>query len=407
VKRLIKVFEYDKFYPEEHSLPDSFNDALENFRASKSDFPYYELIKNGIRFCNYVGVIQIGNVTIEVLPKIDKEIEDKDIWQKILIDMLKQSGAIQTDTPSSSNLQLKSNSILDIYIELFIFQCESLLHNGLIKRYRKTEGNKNALKGTLNFGKHIQQNLVHKERFFVNYNTYDDNHLLNQILLKTLKLLYTISHSAQLSSRIGSLLLNFPELPDVKVTDATFEKIEFDRKSASYKSAIDLALLLLLNYHPDVTQGRKNVLALMFDMNVLWEKWVLCRLKKFAPDGINITGQAHEIFWSPSTGNGGSKTLRPDIRIEMGEEVIILDTKWKLPKDGRPSDDDLKQMFAYNLRFGAKRSILVYPGRKPSYAGQFFDAAHGSCELYFLDVVKDGKLVGDGVWDLLKAIEKI
>ena len=53
--------------------------------------PYYSLIHNGVRFNEYVGVIQIGETIIEVLPKADnsqKGADEKKKWRDILIDML-------------------------------------------------------------------------------------------------------------------------------------------------------------------------------------------------------------------------------------------------------------------------------------------------------------------------------
>jgi 5-methylcytosine-specific restriction enzyme subunit McrC len=38
-----------------------------------------------------------------------------------------------------------------------------------------------------------------------------------------------------------------------------------------------------------------------------------------------------------------------------------LDTKWKIPYKDQPADEDLKQMYVYNLQFGAQGSLLVYP----------------------------------------------
>src|SRR5690554_1213343 len=147
-------------------------DAFQRFYGDKG-VPYFDLIHHGIRFKEYVGVIQVGNTIIEVLPKADGNPADevgKNRWREVLIGMLKAVHGFEVQSPSSSSLKLKSNTILDLYVELFIREVEFLLHIGLVKKYRKENGNVHALKGSLQFGKHIQYNLVHQERFFVKFN---------------------------------------------------------------------------------------------------------------------------------------------------------------------------------------------------------------------------------------------
>lgn len=173
-----------------------------------------------------------------------------------------------------------------------------MLHTGLVKKYRKREGNSYSLKGSLQFGKHLSKNIIHQERFYVRYSTYDTVHTLHKVLYKGIKLLKEINTCPDLQNKIGSLLLTFPEMPDIKVTEATFEKIVLNRKTAGYAKAISIARLLLLRYHPDITRGRNNILALMLDMNKLWEQFVFVTIKKEAAEkGISISAQSHKYFW--------------------------------------------------------------------------------------------------------------
>ncbi|HNM05972.1 MAG TPA: hypothetical protein PKK05_23860, partial [Leptospiraceae bacterium] len=345
--------------------------------------PYFSLINNGIRFHEYVGVIQIGDTVVEVLPKADSSFtsgNEKKEWRDVLIDMLLSVGIFDVYAPSSSSLRLKSNSILDLYFELFLKETEYLLHNGLVKKYRNKEGNSSALKGSLQFQKQIQKNLTNAANFYVKYTVYDTEHHLHSILYKTLKLLKQMNTSPALSGRIGSLLLNFPEMPDLNVNEKTFSRIVYDRKTKAYRKALEIARLLLLQYHPDLSSGRDNVLALMFDMNVLWERFVFVSLRNGLDEKFSVTAQKSKPFWKPEGGYFSS--IRPDILIHKKNEnkCIVLDTKWKILLSSNPSPEDLRQMSVYMEYFDAVKSALVYPGKESDVIGMFYGTGLGSEE---------------------------
>jgi len=368
----ITVFEHQSLRTDKGD-PRLTNDQL---RALQSYYgngvSYFSLIHNGVQFNEFVGVLKIGNTLIEVLPKADKYTEDKGSWRSLLIDMLKVVSGFETKSTSNADLKLKPNTLLDLYFELFIKEIEYLLHGGLIKKYRKKEANNTALKGNIIFSKHIQKNVTHQEQFYTSFTTYDVIHPIHQIIYKTLLLLKQININSSLNSRIGGLLLNFPEMPAIKVSEETFDKILFNRKSLSYKKAIEIAKMILLHYHPDLNKGKNDVLALMFDMNVLWEKFVYLSLKKHCPKNYSIIAQSSKNFWKPI---GGRKAkIKPDILIIKGNiECIVLDTKWKNINGYNPSPDDLKQLYIYHHYFKANKVALVYPGNYETRNGVYFD----------------------------------
>lgn len=414
----ITIFEHGTLYENrgEPQLKEGQLKALQLFNPNNK-LPYYSLIHNGVRFCEYVGVIQVGKTIIEVLPKADKgESDDKEKtkWRDILISMLKVSGDFEVRDTSTSTLRIKPNSILDLYFEKFINEVEYLYHNGLIKKYRKTEGNKTALKGRLIFSKDIQKNLVHKERFYVNHTVYDYEHLLHVILYKALKILNKININATLASRIGALLLLFPEMPDRRITLKDFERIVINRKTIVYKNALGIAKLILLNYHPDIKHGRNDVLALMFDMNKLWEKFVYMSLRRElvkwgSLENITIRAQHSADFWKPNN-RERYRTVKADIVIKYEENIVekntveentvVLDTKWKNIDEGYPADSDLQQMFVYNKIYKAKKAALVYPGNWRTVEGEYKHNIEGTDEqnkcslmaLSFENIIKDNKV---------------
>ena len=319
-KESFTVFEHDclRIGRGKQKLTNEQLEALQLFYG-ENGVPFYSLIHHGVRFNEYVGVIQVGKTVIEVLPKADKANPNdesvKTTWRNVLISILHAVGIFDIHAPSNSNLRLRSNSILDLYFDLFIKEVEYLLHRGPVKKYRKTSGNRSALKGSIQFSKHISQNLVHQERFYVRHTIYDTQHDIHAILYKALKLLSFINTNVQLSSRLGTLLLDFPELYDIKISESLFDKIALDRKTEPYRKALEIAKLILLNYHPDVKKGTNNVLALMFDMNLLWERFVYVSLRKHKLANTSIAGQNSRNFWKPQSGYRSK--MKPDIVLNL------------------------------------------------------------------------------------------
>ena len=363
---------------------------------------YFTLTSKGVKFNQFVGVIQVDELTIEILPKVGRNLEkgQKETWQKVLIDMLRTCHWMQVTATEPAALRFKPNSILEAYLEMFVNACEQLYHQGLTRKYRQQEGNVLAWKGKLLFQQQMRQNLVHQERFYTRHQVYDRNNVYNQILLKALKLLPSLGIGPYLKDRVFALLLAFPELEDVKVTEATFAKLVYDRKTAHYRPAMEIAAMLLLNYRPDIRSGHNQVLAILFDMNELWEEYIYRQLARCKKEDWEIRPQRRKTFWQSDNGSR-SKVVRPDIFVQCGDNTLLIDTKWKLPDAATPADADLKQMFVYNEYFNGNHALLLYPNAQhvaePNHnPGKFKDKNDReghihSCGMLYISVLNEAQ----------------
>lgn len=401
-KKFIQVFEYQKLrYDDSGIFRKHHFDAMVKFNELHQN-KYFTIIHKGIRFGSYVGVIQIGGLTIEILPKADNnEKADKNLWQNVLLNMLKVCKHIQVESISETQLKKRYQSILDVYFELYLNEVERLVKKGLIKKYRKNQSNQNALKGKLLFAQNIQHNLVHKEWFYCEHQVYDKNHLLHQILYKGLLILKTFVNDS-LKDKLNRLLFEFQDFENINIQKKHFDKIIIARKNHDYQKAIDIAKIIILNYSPSLNYGNDNLLTLLFDMNTLWEEYIFRILQKHKTDEIEVSFQNSDKFWE-------NKRIRPDIVLKTKNEAFVIDTKWKIIEANNPSDDDLKQMFVYNLHWKAEKTLLLYPktNQIDSNFGTFhFDNLGKKCKLGFVDItneltIKNSKIVATEIYEKL------
>ena len=370
-RKLIRVFEYDEI-----KAGNSYDDVLFDSNHLEAiqlfndqhDHKYFRLTHNGVKFREYVGVLQIGDLIIEILPKTDKNINvesdfnEKEKWGRFLLEMLKISGFIKVDSLTKSYLHFRNSNLFDIYVEHFLIEVESLLYKGLTKKYHSIEGNKTVLKGRLVFSKHLIENLIRKERFYTHHQIYDFEHILNQILLEALNILKSTNYRSSFADKINKFSLLFPEIERTKITIKTFDNLRFNRKTERYRTAISLAKLIILNYCPDIKVGTNNVIALLFNMYDLWQVYIYRMLIKDQDKlaySVKYEYQNKMEYWHSKSFN--DKSIRPDFIIKKEDDTYVLDTKWKIINDKGPSDSDLHQMFVYNLHVLSSKSMLLYP----------------------------------------------
>ncbi|MEC7521169.1 MAG: hypothetical protein VYE22_14930 [Myxococcota bacterium] len=348
----------------EHALGAAEHRALASFADGTAD-RYLSCGRRTVRFGSYVGVLQLGDLSLEILPKADRsEAGGHGRWHRALVHMLRVVGDLGLESQDEAQLRLDPGRLFDLFIQHFLDECERLVHQGLAKGYRTEEGNRTAFRGRLLVPEHARRNAVNAARFYVASPVYDHRNLPNLALHEALRLLDALPISAGARARARGIRHAFPELPAWRPDMAALERVRLTRNTTRYRAALKLARLILFQLAPDVRSGRAPFLALLFDMNALWERYIAALARRLRLPGVEVRTQDSRAFWRLG---GKARPLRPDITLRHpGREspLVVIDTKWKLPAGGQPSSADIKQMFCYHELFDCQTSLLLYPAPK-------------------------------------------
>ena len=317
-----------------------------------------------IQFKNYVGTIALPcGVSIEILPKIAIE-RDERISRKLVIEMLKASGVIPYKTFQNANVKTDELNLFEIYIRLFLNELYVLSQKGFRAGYVNEEANETVLRGKLLFKEQMRYNSAHKERFYVSHDEYNFNRPENRIIKTTLNFVRRISQNEENLRDIRRFLLMFEDIDFSQNTENDFSKCSIDRLTKDYTPILKLCRVFLKKKDFTIYGGDNNVIALLFPMEKLFEKYVAHEMRRYA----KLKGWAlHEQAGGLSLFDNRKFALRPDILLECDGQKMIVDTKWKrLYKDKNSnygiSQADMYQMYAYHTRYtNVSKVVLLYP----------------------------------------------
>ncbi|MEA3295552.1 MAG: McrC family protein [Patescibacteria group bacterium] len=355
-----KVFDEIKTFVLRNSKKED-NDIV-NFLIPAYKKGYGEILKAK----NYVGVIQTKNgITIEILPKIYGVSDDSKDGKEIFLKMLKTLKKSPFKVSNFANLDLLKMPLLDVFINMFLDELDTLIKQGLRKAYIPKSENLFTLKGKLNFNKNIRHNLVHKERFFVEYDEFSADRAENRLIKSTLLFLNQKARSNSTQQRIRKFIFIFDEISESKNIDKDLSKCKSNRLMTHYDTILVWCRIFLKKQTFTNYKGNDIAFAILFPMERIFEDYVAAWLRKNI-DVKSIQLQTQKVIGYLLTNN--KYKMIPDIVFNNGK--IIADTKWKtLNNNNKISQNDLYQMYAYatkpyaddNSKEKTKRIILIYP----------------------------------------------
>ena len=349
--------------------------------------------KNKITAQQYVGVVQVGDLTVEVLPKIDR-IDDDSKIRRNLVAMLAVVRDLRISDGDVAHIATQRSGILEILIRIFCDKLFEQVHKGMLRRYESRSENLNVVRGKIGITEQIRLNSTNPERMFCHFDEFHENIPLNQILKACLRLLARISVDSSNQRKINELLFVLDTVADIAPSALPWHQINFDRTSNRFEPIYKLAELFLKATPPDISGGGTQGFSLFFEMNALFEEYIGRMAKRtFQQEGHSIRLQGPRRYLAVAEKTRREVfALKPDIvALKDKVPVWIMDTKWKvlLPEDAKEgvAQGDMYQMYAYAQRYDCPDIMLLYPhhsnlgteaGMRASYA--LTDADSEGCD---------------------------
>ena len=328
-----------------------------------------------VKFSHYCGVISLGDVSIEILPKIYGTETEVGSSRDALIRMLASARRLKLHKAGSAQISLQKQSLLDMFILYFCAQLHDQLKQGTIRKYVKREKNLNVLRGRLLTERQFKFNLAHRERLFCRYDELSEDNLYNQILKFVLEVLMRTAKGNRAVQEVSGLFMRFDPISDRRINVRRLDSLDFDRLTERYESIFQWCRCFLEGYYPDVLGKGKSCLSVLFDMNRLFEAYVGTQLRRDARSkGLRVREQGPQRYFAtrryPDMSHKPVFRMKPDISLTDKEENIlcIVDAKWKVldeeKNDLEITQADLYQMESYASVYGVKSLALIYPMQK-------------------------------------------
>ena len=378
----IVVFEYD-YIPISLKYINRFKKINKAYsKTSNEEDAVFKIYGNQVKVKQFVGVIKVGNQTIQILPKLLSE-KNHTVDQnnseiiKNLLFMLKYTSKLDLKETDLVNLK-KCEDIFEVIIYLFAKNLLELLKFDLVKNYELKKENLSCIKGKIQFTKHIKSNLLNKSKFYCEFDEFTSDNLLNQLFKSTICKLIKITKSNENYKLLVNCNIILSDISLKHLKEKDLKKIKFTRFNQCYKPSYNLAKLLLFGNSVELSSADINTTSLLFDMNKLFEEFITKFItKEFQEYEIKAQSQLH-LFENPR-----SFLLKPDILlINKNNSKIIIDTKYKLLQKEENNNHnnvysgDIYQMIAYSTRFfeseksDFKKLILLYPENKEKIIGK-------------------------------------
>jgi len=353
------------------SLTEKTMEELEKLNETRK---FIEITRRKLKPLNYVGVVKTGGITLEIFPKFvtdrrgNADLSKKDIIARNLLKMLQYTHTVNIREIDYASIFKERHSFFEVFISIFAKNLLSLLKCRQNREYMRKYDELRFIKGKIDFRRYTNPARLHI--IPCTYHERAADNIINRTLKYTAYLMSRIVEDRENYRTLRRILDLLDPVTLMPVTLQQVKSITFNRLNADFKPFIDICRIFLEGSTLTLQASTVETFSLLIPMESLFEQFVAGVIqreelhRKVFDSGAELKVQESIGYLIEKDGKKLAE-MRPDIIIKVGDEKVIIDTKYKLldPEDKKfgVSQQDLYQMYAYCREINARKALLIYP----------------------------------------------
>ncbi|QJD81625.1 McrC family protein [Spirosoma rhododendri] len=358
---------------------------VENSASKQQPFLKFERRKGRetIKAGQYVGFIQYGGQTIQILPKVFKQGES-DIALRHLLWWLDYSERVNFPFADLLSDSETIDNFPDALIRYFARFAHTLVNEQPYHQYQEVTETMTHLRGRLNIQGYVNNSLSRGNwhQLVCDYEPFQFNNRLNQIIKYVAR---QLTYLCRLETRrqLEQILFVLDEVDDCPCIAQDCDAVLLNRFFHQYEHCLDMCRFFLRHQYISQQDAQQRHFCFLVPMDRVYEDLIASVIKRTFTNQFTIKPQATDYLASRINSGDSLNGLHDKVfqikndllltskKLGQKGEQLIVDMKYKIrqgndeaDKKAGVSQTDMYQMVSYALRRNTRQVLLLYPVRQ-------------------------------------------
>jgi len=263
----------------------------------------------------YVGIIEVGEVSLEIYPKLDAALikvskgqplsseETRDSVMRSLLWMLEVANHRDLAETATAHLEEAPTSFFDLFAYLLGKNLLPELERGVAHKYVTITDNIGAVRGRINLVEQVSRNWNRLDRMRCVWDEFTLNTPINRLFKCVCRFLSERVNYLEAARLLVDCEALLSEVEDVSPATALLDvwNLRFDRSVERFRVAFDLGRRLLAGVGHNLGVGSANTFVFLLDMNRVFEDYVHAVLESY----FNTAVEEQKYIGKLLAGKGG------------------------------------------------------------------------------------------------------